>query len=168
MTNVTMESYTQYNFNTNSQSWADRIVPTTNLATSNHVHAKRMSCINCHVYATPYGSGYFDAKVSEPSNNAYPLPTDVMGNSYPSWDGMPTSNTNQVFTFFLHQARSSCTADIDLSGIVDIDDLFDILDNWGPCSPYSRFCPSDVNIDGITNVEDLLLILKYWKTSGCD
>ena len=168
MTNVTMESYTQYNFNTNSQSWADRIVPTTNLAVDNDVHAKRMSCINCHVYAAPYGSGYFDAGLIQPSNNAYPLPTDTSGNSYPSWDGMPTSNRNQVFTFFLHQARSSCTADVDLSGIVDIDDLFDVIDNWGDCPEYSRFCPTDVNLDNITDVADLLFLLRYWNTAGCE
>jgi len=47
--------------------------------------------------------------------------------------------------------------DINGDGVVDIDDLFEVLAHWG--EPGGS---ADVNNDGIVNVEDLLIVLANW------
>ena len=39
---------------------------------------------------------------------------------------------------------------IDDSGIVDIDDLFAVLSDWGECE-FPEDCPADINGDGMNN-----------------
>lgn len=51
-----------------------------------------------------------------------------------------------------------CVEDVDQSGTVDIDDLFDVLAAWGPCAG----CPEDVNFDGVVNIDDVFGILAAW------
>jgi len=48
-----------------------------------------------------------------------------------------------------------CPADITGDGTVDIDDLFEILNNWGGISP-------DLTGDGNVDIDDLFVILNAW------
>ena len=52
-----------------------------------------------------------------------------------------------------------CPADVDDSGITDIDDLSSILAHWGPIESMH---PSDITVDGEVNADDLLAVLGGW------
>jgi hypothetical protein len=52
-----------------------------------------------------------------------------------------------------------CPADLNESGAVDVFDLLELLDQWGPCEPP---CSADLNLDGDVNVFDLLDLLEAW------
>ncbi len=49
-------------------------------------------------------------------------------------------------------------ADVNCSGIVNIDDIFTVLGDWGSC----YFCAADVNGDGLVNIDDIFAILGDW------
>ncbi|UCD75795.1 MAG: hypothetical protein JSV91_02535 [Phycisphaerales bacterium] len=49
-------------------------------------------------------------------------------------------------------------ADVNFSGEVNIDDIFDILSAWGDCDE----CPEDVNDDGTVNIDDIFDALYVW------
>jgi|GEM_PF-1848154 len=176
LTNVTMEAYTQYNFQSESgdtsEQWAKRLIATTNLHADNQTLGKRMNCINCHALAAPHGSGKFTTvdEVPDPSNLKgwqYYTPVDDQNGTYPSWKNMPTSNGNQVFTFTLNQAKTSeCPADINSSGGVDVEDLLAVINNWGACASYSRICEEDTNGDSFVGIDDLLHIIDNWQSCG--
>ena len=51
-----------------------------------------------------------------------------------------------------------CLADVNSSGIVDIDDLFDVLAAWGDCNG----CPEDINSDGTVDIDDVFAVLAGW------
>ncbi|UCD75007.1 MAG: right-handed parallel beta-helix repeat-containing protein [Phycisphaerales bacterium] len=55
----------------------------------------------------------------------------------------------------------SCPADVNDSGKVDIQDVFDVLGAWGPCDDPDD-CPSDVNFDGVVDIEDIFAVLAAW------
>ncbi|MDG2422387.1 MAG: hypothetical protein P8M22_00260 [Phycisphaerales bacterium] len=174
LTNVTMESYTQYNFQNNngnnSEEWANRLIATTNLHSENQILGKRMNCINCHALAAPQGSGKFVSRNTNQSDmnpNQYYTPVDNMGGEYPSWQKMPTSNKNQVFTFTLNQAKSGeCPADVNYSGGVDVEDLLAVINSWGSCPTYSRICETDTDGDTVVGIDDLLHIIDNWANCG--
>ncbi|UCD75694.1 MAG: beta-propeller fold lactonase family protein [Phycisphaerales bacterium] len=48
--------------------------------------------------------------------------------------------------------------DVNCDGVVDIDDVFEVLANWGACED----CPADVNGDGVVDIDDLFEVLYYW------
>ena len=50
-------------------------------------------------------------------------------------------------------------ADINFDGSVDVLDLLEVINQWGPCP---LICPADVNGDGAVNVLDLLAVLESW------
>ena len=54
-----------------------------------------------------------------------------------------------------------CAADVNCSGIVDIDDVFDVLAAWGTCGDPND-CPADVNGDGVVDIDDLFDVLAAW------
>lgn len=54
-----------------------------------------------------------------------------------------------------------CPADITGTGVVNVDDLLLVLNNWGPCVDPT-VCPADITGTGIVNVDDLLIILNNW------
>lgn len=47
--------------------------------------------------------------------------------------------------------------DINGDGVVDVDDLLEVIAAWGPCESA---CPADVVSDGIVDVEDLLVVVE--------
>ncbi|MCZ6834866.1 MAG: hypothetical protein O7G85_03755 [Planctomycetota bacterium] len=51
------------------------------------------------------------------------------------------------------------TGDNNLDGVVNVDDLLNLLAAWGVCSGS---CPEDTNLDGAVDVEDLLTLLANW------
>jgi hypothetical protein len=55
---------------------------------------------------------------------------------------------------------STCPGEVNGDGIVDVQDLLQVIGEWG-CAG----CPSDVNGDGVTDINDLLIVLGDW---GCE
>lgn len=51
-----------------------------------------------------------------------------------------------------------CPADVDGSGDVGVDDLLQVLGDWG----LTGASPSDVNGDLVVNVDDLLMVISAW------
>jgi hypothetical protein len=54
-----------------------------------------------------------------------------------------------------------CPEDLNGDGSVDVLDLLQLLDAWGPC-PRGGDCPEDLNDDGAVDVLDLLQLLDAW------
>ena len=50
-------------------------------------------------------------------------------------------------------------ADVNNDGVVGVDDLLMIINDWGPCM---IFCPADINDDGVVDVNDLLAVIEGW------
>jgi predicted outer membrane repeat protein len=74
--------------------------------------------------------------------------TDDTGDGYPCVD----------MGAYEYQGESpSCPADINGDDIVNVDDLFDLLNAWGNLGG-----PADINSDGIVNVDDLFSLLNAW------
>ncbi|UCD75020.1 MAG: hypothetical protein JSV91_14690 [Phycisphaerales bacterium] len=59
---------------------------------------------------------------------------------------------------FRVDVASPCPADVNGSGVVDIDDLFDVLSAWGACED----CPEDINDDEMVNIDDVFEVLGNW------
>ena len=56
-----------------------------------------------------------------------------------------------------------CLGDLDFTGVVDMDDLTQVLAEWGPCpDPCPPTCGSDINGDCVVSTEDLLMVLGTW------
>ncbi len=51
-----------------------------------------------------------------------------------------------------------CPSDSDGNGVIDVEDLLDLLAAWGPCPG----CPEDSDGNGVVDVEDLLDVLAGW------
>jgi hypothetical protein len=56
------------------------------------------------------------------------------------------------------EMASDCPADIDGNGFVDVDDLFAVLGDWGPCDG----CAADIDGNGFVDVDDLFAVLGDW------
>ncbi len=54
-----------------------------------------------------------------------------------------------------------CPEDLTGSGVVNVFDLLELLENWGPCADPDD-CPADLTGDGVVNVFDLLALLEAW------
>ena len=64
-----------------------------------------------------------------------------------------------VIEFLLAHAKpDDCPADVNNSGVVDIDDLFQVLGAWGPCND----CPEDINDSGSVDIDDIFAVLGAW------
>ena len=51
-----------------------------------------------------------------------------------------------------------CPEDLNNSGVVDIDDLFQVLSAWGTCDD----CPEDLDDSGIVDIDDIFAVLAAW------
>jgi hypothetical protein len=47
-------------------------------------------------------------------------------------------------------------------GVVDVDDLIDVLTAWGPCSGTP--CVPDLDGNGTVDIDDVMLVLMNWST----
>jgi hypothetical protein len=54
-----------------------------------------------------------------------------------------------------------CLGDTDNSGIVDVEDLINVILDWG-CEAGCEPCVGDTNADGTTDVEDLINVILNW------
>jgi subtilisin family serine protease len=54
--------------------------------------------------------------------------------------------------------------DVDLNGLVNIDDLLAVINSWGTC-PIAAPCPADVALSGAVDIDDLLTVINNWTTS---
>jgi hypothetical protein len=66
-----------------------------------------------------------------------------------------------LFTLFdnIHLSR---LADVNGDGTVDVDDLLDVINSWGPCPSPPSTCDADVTDDGTVDVDDLLMLINDW------
>jgi hypothetical protein len=53
-------------------------------------------------------------------------------------------------------------ADLNIDGVVNIDDLLGVIGAWGPCVVPAGQCIPDINLDGVVNVDDLLALINAW------
>ena len=53
-------------------------------------------------------------------------------------------------------------ADTNLDGVVNVQDLNQVIVDWGECSPPPALCLGDVCHDGIVNVNDLNAVIVGW------
>lgn len=51
--------------------------------------------------------------------------------------------------------------DIDLNGVVNVNDLLLVITTWGLCPPAGE-CPADIDGDSQVGVNDLLLVITNW------
>jgi hypothetical protein len=49
--------------------------------------------------------------------------------------------------------------DVNVDGVIDVDDLMAVINNWGACQD----CAADVTGNGVIDVDDLLLVLIHWS-----
>jgi hypothetical protein len=48
------------------------------------------------------------------------------------------------------------------NGYVNIDDLFAVINAWGPCGGGGSPCIADINDDGAVNIDDLFAVINSW------
>lgn len=53
-------------------------------------------------------------------------------------------------------------ADLNIDGVVNIDDLLSVIGAWGPCSSPAGECLADITADDVVNVDDLLTLINSW------
>ena len=73
----------------------------------------------------------------------------------------------QTVAFSVGVPSAGCDADISRNGIVDVNDLLNVIAAWGPC-PCSVNCPSNVDASGgntSVDVNDLFKVITTW--GGC-
>ncbi len=58
------------------------------------------------------------------------------------------------------QADPPREGDLNWDGVVNIDDIFAILGQWGPCE--CECCPGDLTGDDTANIDDIFMILGLW------
>jgi probable HAF family extracellular repeat protein len=52
--------------------------------------------------------------------------------------------------------------DTDCNSIVDIDDLLNVINSWGPCPLPPMHCPADLDGSDAVNIDDLLYVINSW------
>ncbi|MDG1899410.1 MAG: hypothetical protein P8I74_06050 [Phycisphaerales bacterium] len=93
---------------------------------------------------------------------------DAIGDT--GWLAMSVSeNYNEMIgvlapeaTLIVEYETTSCAADIDDSGKVDVMDLLTVISSWGPCIA----CDADTDGNGAVDVGDLLAVIDGWGTCG--
>lgn len=96
------------------------------------------------------------------------LPTDCVSSLH---KGLPPAETVTVglnsptnyagVTGSINACPSSCPADTNNSGAVDVDDLISVILSWGDCPPKGD-CDADVNDSGTVDVDDLIAVILAW------
>lgn len=97
-------------------------------------------------------------------NGAGPLPTDIRifagGGAGTTVDGGNVTAWDNI------RVTLACSADINHSGTVNVDDMLSVITSWGPCPlPCPPHCAADVapvGGDCVVNVDDLLMVITHW------
>jgi hypothetical protein len=71
------------------------------------------------------------------------------------WQSEIYNTAQTVYPF--DECESPCPEDTNDDGLVDINDLFEVLNHWGETSG-----PGDVNNDGVINIDDLFAVINAW------
>ena len=87
------------------------------------------------------------------SENATLTSSTVCSNGPNQVAGAYTGNDNSIGD----SCGVSCPADVNSDGVVNVNDLLEVVASWGVCS-----CPADINGDGEANVTDILLVIAAW------
>jgi probable HAF family extracellular repeat protein len=70
--------------------------------------------------------------------------------------------------FEAYRARLRRPGDANSDGVVNVDDLLSVINEWGDCPPLPTYCPPDVAPlpfgDGTNNVDDLLMVINNWTS----
>lgn len=53
-------------------------------------------------------------------------------------------------------------ADATADGVIDVDDLLTVINNWGACDLPPGECNGDLTGDGLVDVDDLLIVITSW------
>jgi hypothetical protein len=59
-------------------------------------------------------------------------------------------------------AVAQCQGDVNLDGVVDVDDLIAVILAWGPCPAPPSPCAADLTGDGQVNIDDLIAVILNW------
>ncbi|MHC4991659.1 MAG: hypothetical protein ACYTGC_11835, partial [Planctomycetota bacterium] len=59
-------------------------------------------------------------------------------------------------------AEICCLPDIILDGVVGVDDLLELILEWGPCPAFLDICPADIDGNRQVDVDDLLDLILAW------
>lgn len=74
-----------------------------------------------------------------------------------------SEGANQPLLFYQRIIRPG---DVNKDDVVNVADLLEIINGWGPCdaplSGRSESCPCDLNEDGVVGVPDLLMVINNW------
>ena len=55
-----------------------------------------------------------------------------------------------------------CEADFNDDGYVNVSDMLELIESWGPC--FLKSCDADLDGDNIVRVSDLLILIDSWGT----
>jgi hypothetical protein len=81
----------------------------------------------------------------------------VFAADFTSAGGQPANN----FAIWDLETDYACEVDVNHSGVVDVDDLIQVILDWGPCND----CPGDCTPcrgDGFVNADDLTAVILGW------
>jgi hypothetical protein len=82
------------------------------------------------------------------------------GPNYP--DGLPLVQPGDL-AIVPGTTKRPIPGDVTGDGVVNIDDLLEVINTWGLCTPS---CPADVSPppdgDGLVNIDDLLFVINNW------
>jgi hypothetical protein len=54
--------------------------------------------------------------------------------------------------------------DVNHDGLVNVDDIVQVVLNWGPCDPPPADCPGDADGSGSVDVDDVVLVVLNWSS----
>ncbi|UCD75004.1 MAG: hypothetical protein JSV91_14600 [Phycisphaerales bacterium] len=129
-----------------------------------------MSCVDCHGvngtnknFGTPEDPEWVGTvAVHNPWELLHKIRFGQPGAMMPSWLHHGGSNQGAADIGVYAQLNfpvGTCAEDVDppIDGVVDIDDLFEILDHWGEgAGAY------DLNDDGMVDIDDVFAVLAAW------
>ena len=87
-----------------------------------------------------------DGEVSDPASPG----------ALPSGEGLPGGPAVVVFTV------STSNADVNGDGVVDVEDLVQVILEWGTCPVPPADCAADVDGSGVVDVGDLVIVVLGW------
>lgn len=95
----------------------------------------------------------------EYGSNSCNLIDETNGDMLDNWNVHPKDSLSAIFFASIIGnliRESACPSDIVVDGIINVQDMLYVIDNWGEQGD------SDINQDGTTNVVDLLMVVDQW------
>jgi hypothetical protein len=80
-----------------------------------------------------------------------------------SWESIGYDPGTVAIDVYGLDGGGTCPADLDGNGVVEVADLVDLLQAWGPCPDH---CPADLDGDDVVDTADLNLLLAAWGPCG--